>query len=144
MPPRMKVISDVDEDTIIQRIEEAEENSHFVIVDLEGTASRIGLYAIAQADFVIVPTQGSVTPTSRANKLTALANASRSLASLLAARRFRNYCAAIGKNVIRPHPERSRTRRRSMTRLTARNLVGCDSHDPNVPTVPGDFGGPGR
>jgi chromosome partitioning protein len=59
VPPRLKVVSDVDEDTIIQRIEEAAEDSTFVIIDLEGTAAKIVLYAIAQADFVIVPTQGS-------------------------------------------------------------------------------------
>lgn len=58
-PPRLKVISEVDEDSILQRIEEAEEDSTFVIIDLEGTASKIVLYAIAQSDFVIVPTQGS-------------------------------------------------------------------------------------
>jgi chromosome partitioning protein len=59
LPTRMKVISDVDENSILERIEEASEDSTFVIIDLEGTAAKIVLYAIAQADFVIVPTQGS-------------------------------------------------------------------------------------
>ena len=31
----------------------------FVVVDLEGTASKIVIYAISQADLVIIPTQGS-------------------------------------------------------------------------------------
>lgn len=31
----------------------------FVIVDLEGTAATIVAYAIAESDFVVVPTQGS-------------------------------------------------------------------------------------
>lgn len=59
LPARLSVISDVEEDTIIERIEEAATKTPFVIIDLEGTASKIVLYAIAQADFVIIPTQGS-------------------------------------------------------------------------------------
>jgi chromosome partitioning protein len=58
-PPRLNIISDVDEDTIIERIEDAAEKTPFVIVDLEGTASKIVVYAISQADLVIIPTQGS-------------------------------------------------------------------------------------
>ena len=58
-PARMNIISDVDEDTIIERIEDAAALTTFVVVDLEGTASKIVLYAISQADLVIVPTQGS-------------------------------------------------------------------------------------
>jgi chromosome partitioning protein len=58
-PPRMNIISDVDEDTIIERIEDAAELTTFVVVDLEGTASKIVVMAISQADLVIVPTQGS-------------------------------------------------------------------------------------
>jgi chromosome partitioning protein len=58
-PPNLTVVSDVDEDTIIERIEDAASKTPFVIVDLEGTASKIVLYAISQADLVIIPTQGS-------------------------------------------------------------------------------------
>lgn len=58
-PPRLSIISDVDEDTIIERIEDAAAKTPFVVVDLEGTASKIVVYAISQADFVIIPTQGS-------------------------------------------------------------------------------------
>jgi chromosome partitioning protein len=58
-PPRLKIVSDVDEETIIERIEDAASERPFVIVDLEGTASKIVLYAISQANFVIIPTQGS-------------------------------------------------------------------------------------
>src|SRR6202142_4193405 len=58
-PPRMTIVSDVDEDTIIERIEAAAAKTPFVVVDLEGTASKIVLYAISQADLVIIPTQGS-------------------------------------------------------------------------------------
>src|SRR6202161_925763 len=58
-PARLSIISDVDEDTIIERIEDAAEKTPFVVVDLEGTASKIVIYAISQADLVIIPTQGS-------------------------------------------------------------------------------------
>jgi chromosome partitioning protein len=58
-PPRLTIVSDVDEETIIERIEDAAEKTPFVVVDLEGTASKIVLIAISQADFVIIPTQGS-------------------------------------------------------------------------------------
>jgi chromosome partitioning protein len=59
MPPRMSIVSDANEDTIIERIEDAATKTAFVVVDLEGTASKIVIYAISQADFVIIPAQGS-------------------------------------------------------------------------------------
>jgi len=58
-PPRLTILSDADEDSIIERIEDAAAKTPIVIVDLEGTASRLVVYAISQADFVIIPTQGS-------------------------------------------------------------------------------------
>ena len=54
-----KVVSNADEENIIDRIEEAAAATPFVIVDLEGTAAKIVLLAVSQADLVIVPTQGS-------------------------------------------------------------------------------------
>lgn len=67
-PPKMTVVSDVDEDTIIERIEEAATETPFVIVDLEGTASKIVVYAVTQADLVIIPTQGSQLDADEASK----------------------------------------------------------------------------
>ena len=58
-PPRLTIMSDADEDTIIERIEDAATKTPFVVVDLEGTASKTVIYAVSQADFVIIPTQGS-------------------------------------------------------------------------------------
>lgn len=58
-PANLQVVSDVDEDNITEKIEEASEQTPFVIVDLEGTASKIVVMAVSRADFVIVPTQGS-------------------------------------------------------------------------------------
>lgn len=58
-PERLHVIADADEENIVERIEEAAARTPFVIVDLEGTASKIVVLAVSQADYVIVPTQGS-------------------------------------------------------------------------------------
>jgi chromosome partitioning protein len=58
-PERLHVVADADEENIVERIEEAAARTPFVIVDLEGTASKIVVMAVSQADFVIVPTQGS-------------------------------------------------------------------------------------
>jgi chromosome partitioning protein len=58
-PARLTVVDDADEENIIDKIEDAAVKTPFVIVDLEGTASKIVVMAVSQADFVIVPTQGS-------------------------------------------------------------------------------------
>jgi len=55
----LNVISDITEENIADQIEEAARKTPFVIVDLEGTAAAIVAYAIAEADFVIISTQGS-------------------------------------------------------------------------------------
>lgn len=57
--PNMQIVVDADEENIIDKIEEAATRTPFVIVDLEGTAAKIVLLAISQADLVVVPTQGS-------------------------------------------------------------------------------------
>jgi chromosome partitioning protein len=58
-PSRLSVVSDVDEDTIIERIEEAAEKTPIVVVDLEGTAAKIVVLAVSQADLAVIPIQGS-------------------------------------------------------------------------------------
>jgi chromosome partitioning protein len=58
-PRRMTIVSDANEDTIIERIEDAASNTPFVVIDLEGSASMTTMKAISQADFVVIPTQGS-------------------------------------------------------------------------------------
>jgi chromosome partitioning protein len=58
-PERLAIVSDANEDNIIERIGDAAEKTPFVVVDLEGTASKIVVYAISQSDFVVIPTQGS-------------------------------------------------------------------------------------
>jgi chromosome partitioning protein len=68
-PSRLKCVARVNEENILQRIQEAAEDSTFVIIDLEGTASKIVLYAIAEADFVVVPTQGSPLDAKQASRV---------------------------------------------------------------------------
>jgi chromosome partitioning protein len=58
-PERLAVVSDVDEDNVIERIEEAAQRSPIVVVDLEGTAAKIVVLAVSQADLAVIPIQGS-------------------------------------------------------------------------------------
>lgn len=76
-PESLTVITDATEDTITDRIEQAERDSAFVIVDLEGTASALNVHAMSRADLVIIPTQGSLldaTQAVRAIKLVSTLN----------------------------------------------------------------------
>lgn len=59
LPAAITVVSDVNQDNIIDRIDAAARASTFVLVDCEGTASLTVAYAIGSADLVIVPTQAS-------------------------------------------------------------------------------------
>lgn len=58
-PNRIRIISDVTEDTIVDVIEREAAQAQFVIVDLEGTASLMVANAIGMSDFVTIPLQGS-------------------------------------------------------------------------------------
>jgi chromosome partitioning protein len=71
-PDLLKVVSKVDESTIIDVIEAEEQVSTFVIIDLEGSANMTAAYAISRADLVIVPTQGSLLDAMEAMKSVAL------------------------------------------------------------------------
>ena len=67
-PANLRVVADADEENIMEKIEAAAAETPFVIVDLEGTASKIVVMAVSQADFVIVPTQGSQLDTEQAGR----------------------------------------------------------------------------
>ncbi|KVW77417.1 ParA family protein [Burkholderia ubonensis] len=67
-PDRMTIISDADEENIIDKIEEAAAQAPFVIVDLEGTAAKIVILAVSQADLIIIPMQGSQLDASQASR----------------------------------------------------------------------------
>ena len=59
-PETLTVLDNVTEQTIIRTIDQTARTSTFVIVDLEGTASRMIPYAMSRADLVIIPTQASL------------------------------------------------------------------------------------
>ena len=67
-PQFLTVISDVTEESIADCIDDAAAKTPFVIVDLEGTASKIVVMAVSRADFVIIPTQGSELDAEQASK----------------------------------------------------------------------------
>ncbi|MEM9421086.1 MAG: ParA family protein [Pseudomonadota bacterium] len=54
-PGQLSVVTNQSEKTILDEIETASMKDPFVIIDLEGTASRLMSYAISQADLVIIP-----------------------------------------------------------------------------------------
>jgi len=55
LPPRIDVLSDIDESSIIRQIKTRDIDGNIVIVDLEGVASRLVSRAISQADLVVTP-----------------------------------------------------------------------------------------
>lgn len=59
-PINLTVIDDVTEQTVIRTIDQEARRAAFVIVDLEGTASKMVVYAMSRADLVIIPTQASL------------------------------------------------------------------------------------
>ena len=54
-PENLTVVTNDSERTILDEIEAASIKDPFVIIDLEGTASRLMSYAISQSDLVIIP-----------------------------------------------------------------------------------------
>ncbi|SFJ90417.1 ParA family protein [Jannaschia pohangensis] len=56
LPPRIRVIRSGGERSIQDEIAEARRAATFVMIDLEGSASRLTSFAISESDLVIVPT----------------------------------------------------------------------------------------
>ncbi|WP_205186823.1 ParA family protein [Burkholderia sp. LMG 13014] len=67
-PDKLHVVSDADEENSIDKIEEAAAKTPFVIVDLEGTAAKIVILAVSQADLIVIPMQGSQLDASQASR----------------------------------------------------------------------------
>lgn len=55
VPKNITVITSKGEDSILDEIDDAAKQSVFVLIDLEGVASKLVSYAMSQADFVIIP-----------------------------------------------------------------------------------------
>lgn len=71
-PETLQIISGVTEDNISGKIRDAAAVDPFVIVDLEGTASKIVVHALQEADFVITPMRGSWLDAEQAGRAVAL------------------------------------------------------------------------
>ncbi|AOX18492.1 ParA family protein [Kozakia baliensis] len=85
IPSTLRIVVDDSVDTIIDTIDNANQLSDFVIVDLEGTATdRIG-FAIARSDFVLIPSQGSMLDANEAAK---------------AIRLIRNMERVVGRSIV--------------------------------------------
>lgn len=55
VPEKLTVVSNITEDNVQSLIEEAAARDPFVIVDLEGTASKTMGFAIGESDFIVIP-----------------------------------------------------------------------------------------
>lgn len=64
----LEVIGDITESTILTRLDDERTRRQFVIVDLEGTASRLTSRALSRAQLVIIPIQASATDAEMAAK----------------------------------------------------------------------------
>ncbi|WP_434598566.1 ParA family protein (plasmid) [Pseudomonas sp. R4-76] len=71
-PSNMRIVSGVTENNIASKIREAAKIDPFVLVDLEGTAAKIVVHALQEADYVIIPMRGSYLDADEAAKAIAL------------------------------------------------------------------------
>lgn len=71
-PHNLRVVSGVTENNIGAKVREAAQVDPFVIIDLEGTAAKIVVLALQEADFVVIPMQGSVLDASQAARAVSL------------------------------------------------------------------------
>jgi chromosome partitioning protein len=69
---RVNVISDISESKIIPTIDAERASRQFVIVDLEGTASRMVSRAITRSDLVLIPMQASAVDAAQAARAVGL------------------------------------------------------------------------
>jgi chromosome partitioning protein len=72
VPAGLNVVGEVTEETIVDAIENASQRSTFVVADLEGSASLLVSYAVAMADLVLVPCQGSQMDARQAGRMVKL------------------------------------------------------------------------
>lgn len=71
-PENLSVTSGITENNIASKIREAATADPFVMVDLEGTAAKIVVLALQEADFVVVPMQGSLLDAEQAGRAVSL------------------------------------------------------------------------
>lgn len=68
IPDGVHLVTEVDETSILDVIDDLEAKHSFVIVDLEGSANMLVGYAISRSDLVIIPLQGSQLDLNEAGK----------------------------------------------------------------------------
>ncbi len=68
-PENIRLFDDVTENNILDVIEEAQRQTPFVLVDLEGVASNTVTFALSQASLVIIPCQASQMDANKAVKV---------------------------------------------------------------------------
>ena len=76
----LTIISNDNEDDILDDIDNAKKDYDFVVVDLEGTANLSVAYAISRADLVIIPSQRSTLDAGEAAKAVSLVKRQSSVA----------------------------------------------------------------
>lgn len=59
VPPSLNIVPKPDEDDILDAIEDANKQTPFVLIDLEGSANITASDAVSMSDFAIIPTQPS-------------------------------------------------------------------------------------
>jgi len=69
---KVRIIGDVSESSIINSIDNEAEHRQFVLIDLEGTASRMVSRALSRSDLVLIPMQPSAVDAAQAAKALAL------------------------------------------------------------------------
>lgn len=58
-PENITVVDGIDEGNFFDQIDEAAKRSTYILIDLEGVASRLHAYAITESDLVVIPTQAN-------------------------------------------------------------------------------------
>lgn len=70
--PKLRVLSEISEREIVSAIDAESEDRQFVLVDLEGTASRMVSRALSRSDLVLIPMQASAVDAAQAARAVGL------------------------------------------------------------------------
>jgi chromosome partitioning protein len=70
--PKLRVLSEISEREIVSAIDAESEARQFVLVDLEGTASRMVSRALSRSDLVLIPMQASAVDAAQAARAVGL------------------------------------------------------------------------
>jgi cellulose biosynthesis protein BcsQ len=125
VPAALDVVGEVTEETIVDAIEDASRRSSFVIADLEGSASLLVSYAVAMADLVLIPCQGSQMDARQAGRTVKLVGTQ----SRIAGREIPFALVLTRTDDRRPHPA---SHRRKIRRDDAAGAGDADTRSRGV------------